>query len=211
MHDLLITAGVYSLTGQGSHDRDGGGAADRSSGIRSTTRSSSSIVCGRTSRECRRAAFSQIVNRSMSEVLTRSLATSFCTLLPVTALLLFGGETLKDFAFALMIGIASGRVLLDLHRLAGAHALEGARARLPHPPRPHRPQSSGRCPPTRPPPQAPPRMSSPSSAAPRTRRGSRSLPRSPASRSHVTSSRNCARPRHRGQRALADGRNSPPR
>jgi SecD/SecF fusion protein len=55
-----------------------------------------------------RAAFSQIVNRSMSEVVTRSLATSFCTLLPVIALLLFGGETLKDFAFALMIGIASG-------------------------------------------------------------------------------------------------------
>jgi SecD/SecF fusion protein len=55
-----------------------------------------------------RAAFSQIVNRSMSEVLTRSLATTFCTLLPVTALLFFGGETLKDFAFALMIGIASG-------------------------------------------------------------------------------------------------------
>jgi SecD/SecF fusion protein len=55
-----------------------------------------------------RAAFSQIVNRSMSEVLTRSLATTFCTLLPVTALLFFGGETLKDFAFALLIGIASG-------------------------------------------------------------------------------------------------------
>jgi SecD/SecF fusion protein len=44
----------------------------------------------------------------MSEVLTRSLATTFCTLLPVTALLFFGGETLKDFAFALLIGIASG-------------------------------------------------------------------------------------------------------
>src|SRR5437016_5663675 len=55
-----------------------------------------------------RAAFSQVVNRSMAEVLTRSLATSFCTLLPVVALLLFGGETLKDFAFALMVGIASG-------------------------------------------------------------------------------------------------------
>src|SRR5260370_40465911 len=55
-----------------------------------------------------RAAFSQIVNRSMSEVLTRSLATSFCTLLPVISLLLFGGEPLKDFAFALMVGIASG-------------------------------------------------------------------------------------------------------
>jgi SecD/SecF fusion protein len=55
-----------------------------------------------------RAAFTQIVNRSMSEVLTRSLATSFCTLLPILALLLFGGSTLKDFAFALLIGVISG-------------------------------------------------------------------------------------------------------
>jgi SecD/SecF fusion protein len=55
-----------------------------------------------------RAAFSQIVNRSMSEVLTRSIATTSCTLMPVIALLLFGGSTLKDFAFALLIGVASG-------------------------------------------------------------------------------------------------------
>jgi SecD/SecF fusion protein len=44
----------------------------------------------------------------MSEVLTRSLATSFCTLLPILALLFFGGDTLKDFAFALLIGVVSG-------------------------------------------------------------------------------------------------------
>ncbi|HZU60348.1 MAG TPA: hypothetical protein VE983_05250, partial [Solirubrobacteraceae bacterium] len=59
-----------------------------------------------------RAAFSQIVNRSMSEVLTRSLATTFCTLMPIVALLLFGGvagsSELQDFAFALLIGVASG-------------------------------------------------------------------------------------------------------
>jgi SecD/SecF fusion protein len=59
-----------------------------------------------------RAAFSQIVNRSMSEVLTRSLATTFCTLMPILALLLFGGvagsSELQDFAFALLIGVASG-------------------------------------------------------------------------------------------------------
>jgi SecD/SecF fusion protein len=54
------------------------------------------------------AAFSQIVNRSMAEVITRSLATSFCTLLPILSLLLFGGDTLKDFAFALLVGVASG-------------------------------------------------------------------------------------------------------
>lgn len=55
-----------------------------------------------------RATFSQIVNQSMSEVLTRSLATSFCTLLPVTALYFLGGDTLKDFALALIIGTLSG-------------------------------------------------------------------------------------------------------
>ena len=36
----------------------------------------------------------------------------------VAALLLFGGETLKDFAFALLVGIASGYLLVDLHRRA---------------------------------------------------------------------------------------------
>ncbi|MDP5033655.1 MAG: hypothetical protein NWP31_01800, partial [Solirubrobacteraceae bacterium] len=55
-----------------------------------------------------RAAFSQILNRSMSEVLMRSLATSFCTVLPILALLFFGGETLADFALALAVGVISG-------------------------------------------------------------------------------------------------------
>jgi SecD/SecF fusion protein len=41
-------------------------------------------------------------------VLTRSLATTFSTCLPILALLLFGGETLKDFAFALLVGVISG-------------------------------------------------------------------------------------------------------
>jgi SecD/SecF fusion protein len=44
----------------------------------------------------------------MSEVITRSLVTSLSTLLPITALMLFGGETLRDFGFALLIGVASG-------------------------------------------------------------------------------------------------------
>jgi SecD/SecF fusion protein len=55
-----------------------------------------------------RATFSQIVNRSMSEVIVRSLATTFTAALPILALLLFGGETLRDFAFALFVGTISG-------------------------------------------------------------------------------------------------------
>ena len=85
-----------------------------------------------------RAAFSQIVNRSMSEVLTRSLATSFCTLLPVVALLLFGGDDAEGLRVRAADRRRLRRLLVDLHRLAGAHALEGARARLPRPPRAHR-------------------------------------------------------------------------
>ncbi|HEX2087352.1 MAG TPA: hypothetical protein VHF89_16840, partial [Solirubrobacteraceae bacterium] len=55
-----------------------------------------------------RATYSQIVNRSMSEVIVRSLATTFTAGLPVLSLMLFGGETLRDFGFALLVGTISG-------------------------------------------------------------------------------------------------------
>jgi len=55
-----------------------------------------------------RAAFSQIVNRSMSEVLVRSLITGLATVFLLTMILLFGDETLRGFALAMMLGIASG-------------------------------------------------------------------------------------------------------
>src|SRR6185312_3930415 len=56
----------------------------------------------------RRASFATIANVSLWETIRRSLATTFITLLPVVSLLIFGGATLKDFAFALLVGIASG-------------------------------------------------------------------------------------------------------
>jgi SecD/SecF fusion protein len=107
MHDLLITAGVYSLTGREVTTATVAALLT----ILGYSLYDTIIVFDRIRENVPRmprAAFSQIVNRSMSEVVTRSLATSFCTLLPVISLLLFGGKTLKDFAFALMIGIASG-------------------------------------------------------------------------------------------------------
>ena len=55
-----------------------------------------------------RATYSQVVNRSMNEVLTRSLATTASTLVAVVALLIFGGETLTAFAIAILVGISSG-------------------------------------------------------------------------------------------------------
>jgi SecD/SecF fusion protein len=53
----------------------------------------------------RRSPFAHIVNVSLWETIPRSLATTFITLLPVGTLFLFGGETLQDFAFAVLVGI----------------------------------------------------------------------------------------------------------
>ena len=106
-HDLLITAGVYSLTGRE---------------VTTSTVAAILTILGyslydvvivfdrirENAPRMPRAAFSQIVNRSMSDVLTRSLATSMSTLMGVAAIFLFGGETLTDFAFALLVGIVSG-------------------------------------------------------------------------------------------------------
>jgi SecD/SecF fusion protein len=107
LHDILITAGVYSLTGK----EVSSGTVAAFLTILGYSIYDTIIVFDRIRENVPRmprAAFSQIVNRSMSEVLTRSLATSFTTLLGVVSLLIFGGATLQDFAFAMLVGIASG-------------------------------------------------------------------------------------------------------
>src|SRR4051794_19257537 len=107
MHDILIVAGVYALVGREVTTSTVAALLT----ILGYSLYDTIIVFDRVRENIPRmpsAAFSQIVNRSLSEVIVRSIATSFCTLLPVLALMLFGGQTLRDFAFALLIGIASG-------------------------------------------------------------------------------------------------------
>lgn len=106
-HDLLITFGVYALV-----DREVTSATVAALlTILGFSLYDTIIVFDRIRENMPRmprATFSQITNRSMSEVLTRSLATSLVTVLPILALLAFGGTTLRDFAFALLIGTISG-------------------------------------------------------------------------------------------------------
>jgi SecD/SecF fusion protein len=106
-HDILIAAGFYALIG-----------AEVSSAtvaafltILGYSLYDSIIVFDRIREnqpKMPRATFTQIVNKSMSEVMTRSLATSFSTLIGVVSLLILGGETLQAFAIAILVGIASG-------------------------------------------------------------------------------------------------------
>jgi preprotein translocase subunit SecF len=49
-----------------------------------------------------------LVNTSVFQTLTRSLYTVFTVMFTTFALYFFGGETTKDFAFALLIGFGSG-------------------------------------------------------------------------------------------------------
>jgi len=107
LHDVIICIGIYALVGRE---------------VTSSTVAAILTVLGYSIYDTiiifdrirenipimRRSSFATITNVSLWETIRRSLATSFITLLPVGALFLFGGDTLKDFAFALIVGIASG-------------------------------------------------------------------------------------------------------
>src|SRR4051812_18589316 len=107
MHDILITGGVYALLGREVTASTVAALLT----ILGFSLYDTIVVFDRVRENIPRmpnAAFSQIYNRSMSEVIVRSLATSFCAALPILAIMIFGGETLRDFAFALLVGTLSG-------------------------------------------------------------------------------------------------------
>ena len=49
-----------------------------------------------------------LINSALNQTLSRTLLTSFTTFLASFVLFLFGGEVLRDFAFALVIGVVTG-------------------------------------------------------------------------------------------------------
>jgi len=107
LHDIVITVGVYSLTGREvSNSTVAAVLTVLGYSIYDTI-----IIFDRIRENIplmRRSSFATIANVSLWETIRRSLATTFITLLPIVALLIFGGATLKDFAFALIVGIVSG-------------------------------------------------------------------------------------------------------
>jgi SecD/SecF fusion protein len=107
IHDIVITVGVYSLTGREVSTATVAAVLT----VLGYSIYDTIIIFDRIRENVplmRRASFATITNISLWETIRRSLATTFITLLPVASLLIFGGSTLKDFAFALLIGIGSG-------------------------------------------------------------------------------------------------------
>jgi preprotein translocase subunit SecF len=111
-HDLIITVGVYALTGFP---------------VTPATVVAVLVVLGYSLYDTvvvfdkveelveieDQKTYSEIVNQGMNSVLARSLATSLTSLLPVGSILfvgsfILGAPTLRDFALALFVGIAAG-------------------------------------------------------------------------------------------------------
>ena len=59
-------------------------------------------------RSSRKLSIAQVIDESINQTLSRTLMTKLVTLLVVVALLIFGGETLRGFSAALVIGIIAG-------------------------------------------------------------------------------------------------------
>ena len=107
LHDIIITVGVYSLTGREVSNATVAAVLT----VLGYSIYDTIIIFDRIRENIplmRRSSFATIANVSLWETIRRSLATTFITLLPIAALFIFGGATLKDFAFALLVGIVSG-------------------------------------------------------------------------------------------------------
>ena len=110
VHDVVITAGLYALVGRevtpetviailtilGFSLYDTVVIYDK---IKENTESAALTA---------RLGYVGVVDMSLNQTVMRSVNTSLVVLLPILSLLLFGGQTLKDFAFAMFVGVAIG-------------------------------------------------------------------------------------------------------
>jgi preprotein translocase subunit SecF len=110
VHDVVITAGLYALVGRqvtpetviailtilGFSLYDTVVIYDK---IQENTESAALTA---------RLGYTGVVDMSLNQTVMRSVNTSLVVLLPILSLLLFGGQTLKDFAFAMFVGVAIG-------------------------------------------------------------------------------------------------------
>jgi SecD/SecF fusion protein len=107
VHDVTITLGVYALVGREVSPNTiaalltilGYSLYDTIVVFHRIRENSQRIV---------KQTFMQMANDSINQVLMRWVNTGLSSIIPVVVLFVFGGDTLKDFAFALIVGLVSG-------------------------------------------------------------------------------------------------------
>lgn len=112
VHDILITIGVFSVLGHFTGIEVGIPFIAALLTILGFSVHDTIVVYDRTRENLLRSSskelFPEIVNRSLNETLVRSINTSLTVLITLLAIFIFGGDSIKDFSLALIIGISFG-------------------------------------------------------------------------------------------------------
>jgi SecD/SecF fusion protein len=107
IHDGIITLGIYSLFGREITPNTVAALLT----ILGYSLYDTIVIFHRireNSQHLSKQSFTDMANDSINQVLARSVNTALSSLIPIAVLFAFGGPTLKDFAFALLIGVVSG-------------------------------------------------------------------------------------------------------
>ncbi len=107
VHDAIITLGIYALVGREVTPNTVAALLT----IMGYSLYDTIVVFHRireNTASLQKTTFMKMANDSINQVLTRWINTGLSQIVPVVVLLSFGGATLKDFAFALLIGLLSG-------------------------------------------------------------------------------------------------------
>ncbi len=107
IHDVIIMVGFYSLAGR---EVDSPFVAALLT-IVGYSVMDSVVIFDRIRENVnlrRGVSYEQVVNESVNQTMTRSINTTLTTVVTLLAIYYFGGSTLQNFAFALLVGIASG-------------------------------------------------------------------------------------------------------
>lgn len=112
IHDILITVGVFSILGHFKEIEVGIPFIAALLTILGFSVHDTIVVYDRTRENLMRSSskeqFPDIVNRSLNETLVRSINTSLTVLLTLLAVYFFGGESIRDFSLALLVGVFFG-------------------------------------------------------------------------------------------------------
>lgn len=111
LHDALVVLGIFSLLGHFFNVEVDSLFVTAVLTVIGFSVHDTIVVFDRIRENLRRnvtAPFAQVVNDSILQTFVRSLNTSLTAMLVLFTLLLFGGETIKWFVVAMLIGIASG-------------------------------------------------------------------------------------------------------
>lgn len=108
LHDLILVMGIYALVGREVNPNTIAALLT----ILGYSLYDTVVVFHRINDNMQnddiRCTFMTMANHSINQVLVRTINTTLTSFIPVFAMLLFGGETLKDFAFAMAIGLLCG-------------------------------------------------------------------------------------------------------